>query len=138
DVSHVFFMDADMQFPPDALLRLVERDKDVIGGTYFARTENPIPHSYKFHHEDGEDGSCPLGWEHEDGVGRWYIPVASQFARFLKRHKRYADLPGAVVLPPTKDTLIKADALGTGCMLVKRGVLEAVGYPWFKCHEGTA
>jgi glycosyltransferase involved in cell wall biosynthesis len=139
DVTHLFFMDADMQFPTDAMFRLVQRDKDVIGGTYFARTENPVPHIYKFHHEDGEDGTCPLGWPHSGGEwGKWYLPQAKQFARFMKRHKKYAKLESPIVLPPTADTLIEADALGTGCMLIKREVLETVGSPWFKCHDGSA
>lgn len=134
EMTHLFFMDADMQFPSDALLRLVERDVDVIGGTYFARTESPHPHTYKFHHEDTDEG-CPLGWTENHDRGRYYQPLVKQFAKYLKRHKKFADLAGAIVLPDSKDAVVKADALGTGCMLIKRGVLEAVGYPWFRCHD---
>jgi glycosyltransferase involved in cell wall biosynthesis len=139
EVTHLFFMDADMQFPTDALFRLVQRDKDIIGGTYFARTENPVPHIYSFHHEDEPDGTCPKGYPHGVGeTGRWYMPLAERFSRFLKRHKKYGKLEAPVVFPPTPDSLVKADALGTGCMLIKREVLESVGYPWFKCHDGSA
>lgn len=136
DVTHVFFMDVDMQFHPETIARLLERDKPVIGGTYFQRTMTPTPHIYQFHHED-IDGVCPLGKEHEEEQGRWYRPLAKEFASFFKRHPEYEEMPGATVLPMTPDTLVEADALGTGCMLIKREVLEAVGYPWFKCHEGT-
>lgn len=139
DVTHLFFLDADMVVHPDTVLRLAQRDKDVIGGTYFARTESPVPHIYKFHHEDNADGSCPHEMKHEEGVGgRWYAPFHKQFARYLKRHKKFAEYPGCTLLPDTKDALVRADALGTGCMLIKREVLEAVGHPWFKCHEMTA
>jgi hypothetical protein len=139
DVTHLFFMDADMIFHPDTALRLVQRDKDVIGGTYFARTEDSVPHIYRFHHEDNDDGSCPFNMVHEEGIGgRWYLPVHLEFARFMKRHKRYAKLPAVTLFPDTKDTLVKADALGSGCMMVKREVLERVGFPWFKCHDMTA
>lgn len=139
DVTHLFFMDADMTFHPDTLLRLVRRDVDVISGTYFARTESPIPHIYKFHHEDGVDGTCPLEWDHQFGEGgRWYAPMHKQFARYLKRHKRFSRYPGCTLLPDTKDAVVEADALGTGCMLIKRGVLEAIPKPWFKCHEMTS
>lgn len=134
DVTHLFFMDVDMQFPTDALFRLIQRDKPVVAGTYFARTMTPTPHIYEFHHQD-EDGICPLGQVHEFEQGRWYRPYAKEFAAFMKRHTEYEELPGATVLPMTPDTLIEADALGTGCMLIKREVLEAVGYPWFKCHD---
>lgn len=135
EVTHLFFMDSDMQFHPDTLLRLVQRDKDVIGGTYFARNESPIPHIYHFDHQD-EDGICPAGMKHDFGdAGRWYRTVAGEFARYLKRHRKFARMPGVALLPDSKDALIRADALGTGCMLIKRDVLEAIGYPWFKCHE---
>ena len=138
DTTHLFFMDADMTFHPDTLLRLVERDKDVIGGTYFARTDSPVPHVYRFHHEDADDGTCPYGSLHDEGPGRWYAPLHSKFARYLKRHKRYDRFAGAAVLPDTKDALVRADALGTGCLLIKREVLEAISAPWFKCHENSA
>jgi len=35
--KYVFFMDADMTFPKDALIKLISRDKDLIGGLYFRR-----------------------------------------------------------------------------------------------------
>lgn len=137
DVTHLFFMDVDMQFHKDALYRLMERDKPVIGGTYFARTMTPTPHVYEFHHED-IDGVCPLGKIHTEDQGRWYRPMARELAAFMKRHPEYESEPACTVLPMTADTLVECDALGTGSMLIKREVLEAVGYPYFKRHETTA
>ncbi|PIU07240.1 MAG: hypothetical protein COT28_03845 [Methylobacterium sp. CG08_land_8_20_14_0_20_71_15] len=36
--DYVFFVDSDMTFPPDTLLRLLVREQDVIGATYSRRT----------------------------------------------------------------------------------------------------
>ncbi len=134
-----------MQFPRDALVRLIQEDKPVVAGTYFSRTSTPIPHAYHFHHKD-EAGICPLGWAHEDGTGTWYRPVVKEFAAFMKRHPEYEEeQPGVAVLPWTPDALLTVDALATGCMLIKREVLAAIAAahpedkrPWFKCHENTA
>lgn len=35
--SHVLFLDSDMVFPPDTLLRLLQRNKDIVGVTYSQR-----------------------------------------------------------------------------------------------------
>lgn len=39
--THVMFIDSDMKFPPDGINRLLDQDKDVIGGVYFRRQ---VPH----------------------------------------------------------------------------------------------
>ncbi len=147
-MTHLFFMDSDMQFPRDALVRLIQQDKPVIGGIYFARTTTPIPHAYHFHHRDNEDGTCPIGdgYQHAStDRGTWYRPVVKEFAAFMKRHPDYDEQPGIAVLPATPDALVPCDALATGCMLIKREVLEAIRdahpgdkRPWFKCHEDSA
>lgn len=134
EVTHLFMVDADMILPADALLRLVAQDKDVISGTYFARSTPPIPHLYEFHHQDNADGSCPLGREHTDkDFGRWYRPLAREFASFVKAHDDMEQL--VTVLPWTPDVLRPIDAAGAGCLLIKREVLEALAWPYFKCHE---
>jgi len=37
DADYVFFVDSDMWFPPDALVRLLKREKDIVGATYCKR-----------------------------------------------------------------------------------------------------
>ena len=39
--THLMFIDSDMKFPRDGINRLIEQEKDVIGGLYFRRQ---IPH----------------------------------------------------------------------------------------------
>ncbi len=36
-ISHILFVDTDMVFPPDALMRLLKHDKDIVGATYNKR-----------------------------------------------------------------------------------------------------
>lgn len=37
DASHILFLDSDMSFPPDTLIRLLQRNKDIVGITYCQR-----------------------------------------------------------------------------------------------------
>lgn len=41
--THLMFVDSDIQFPPDGINTLVERDKDIIGGLYFRRQAPHLP-----------------------------------------------------------------------------------------------
>lgn len=142
--THVFFMDSDMQFPAHALLRLIRDAKPVVGGTYFARGGKPTPHAYRFHHEDEPDGTCPLGKDHQGDGGKWYAPLARDFAAWLRRNPSQAEYEAAAVLPATPDALVKCDAIATGAMLIERRVLEAIRdahpgerRPWFRSHLDT-
>lgn len=45
--SHILFIDSDMTFPPDGLTKLLERDKDIVTGVYYARREPHFPVIYK-------------------------------------------------------------------------------------------
>lgn len=42
-VTHLMFIDSDMQFPKDGINRLMEQDKDVIAGLYFRRQPPHLP-----------------------------------------------------------------------------------------------
>jgi GT2 family glycosyltransferase len=41
--SHILFIDDDMAFPPNALIQLLERDKDIVGGLYLNRGYPHLP-----------------------------------------------------------------------------------------------
>lgn len=123
DATHLFFMDADMVFPARALARLIEDDKDVVGGTYFARTETPIPHAYNFDHND-EEGRT------------WYRSLAAEYIRWVKAHPEWKDATSAHVYAESADSLVRCDALATGCLLIKRAVIEAIAEPWFDFWPG--
>ena len=119
EATHLFFMDSDMVFPAQALNRLLARDKDIVGGCYMARTETPIPHIYRFKRED------------EDGL-IWYQAMTQELTAWIKTHPETASAPRAHVFSDSPDALVRADALGTGCMLIKRRVLEGIAEPRFE------
>lgn len=45
--DYLLFIDTDMAFPVDALNKLIEADKDIIGGLYYSRKAPNLPHVFK-------------------------------------------------------------------------------------------
>lgn len=129
DATHIFFMDADMVFPAAALERLLAADKPIVTGTYFARSETPIPHVYNFARTD------------DAGVD-YYTTLGREFAEWAKRVPQELDLGNAGIIGDPY--LVECEAAGAGCLLIRREVLEAVyeahsddAYPWFKLRAGS-
>jgi hypothetical protein len=127
--THLFFMDADMVFPEEALERLLSLDLDIVSGTYYARTDTPVPHAYRFNRQD-------------DGGVDWYTPVGAPLVEWLAAQPDQSELPNAAIVGEPYPILV--DAVGAGCLLIKREVLEAVyqansesHYPWFQILPGT-
>lgn len=55
DCTHIFFMDDDMIFPPDTLLKLIEHKKDIVSALYLNRG---FPHRPVFFDRAYENGYC--------------------------------------------------------------------------------
>lgn len=53
--SHIFFMDDDMIFPPDTLLKLIEHDKDIVTALYLLRS---FPHRPALFDKAYDNGRC--------------------------------------------------------------------------------
>ena len=51
--SHVFFVDHDMEFPPNLLPKLLSTDEDIIGGMYYYK-QMPLDPMLKYFKPDGE------------------------------------------------------------------------------------
>ena len=96
--THLFFMDSDMTFPENALSRLMQHDKDIVGGLY--TTKVPPFNTTAF--KGGVNGSKE---------------------------------PWTSFTPTLEDGLVELDGIGTGCLLIRREVLESMSWPWFWYEE---
>ncbi|MGE3463895.1 MAG: hypothetical protein AB7I04_18455 [Pseudomonadales bacterium] len=131
DATHLLMLDADMTFPADTLPRLLQLSEDlgahVVSGTYFARSDTPVPHVYMFDNE-------------RDGV-KYYRTLGPEFSAWLKAHPEHRDQGNESLFEPSP---VKCDAVGAGVLLMTREVLDAVeeahaeSYkPWFECAPGS-
>lgn len=71
--THVLWLDADMTFPPDAALRLLAHDRDVVAANYMTRTAHPRPTAARSRGTDGPPlpvySHGAMGLEDVDHVG---------------------------------------------------------------------
>ena len=72
DCTHVFFMDDDMAFPPDTLMRLLKHDLDVVTGLYLMRS---YPHFPCIFDEAFPDGKCKFAFLSPETKG--VIPIVN-------------------------------------------------------------
>ena len=97
-VDYLLFVDDDNPIPPDTLEKMIEDDKDIVVATILGR--NP-----------GKDGKYPLCafYSTEIDVDGGKLKLYHNITKFRD-----------------KGDLHQVDAGGTGCMLIKRKVLEAM------------
>ena len=88
--SHILFLDDDMAFGPDALMRLIRHDKDIISGLYLNRNH---PHSpVIFDYASLEEGMCsrrPLregesGLIEVEAAGFGFLLVKTDIFKFME------------------------------------------------------
>ena len=63
--THVLMLDLDMAYPPNTLSKLLEADKDIVGGFYLRRHQPPIPFYFK---DTGVRYQVQPTWPTEIGV----------------------------------------------------------------------
>jgi GT2 family glycosyltransferase len=122
----LFFMDSDMLFPARALRHLLkrfERDHkphvDIVGGAYFQRFE---PHELIAYQHVG--GELP------------YRPLTPEWIEYVRSHRDSLPLDGRFTGRIIgSDGLMEVDGIGTGCLLIRRKVFEAMAEPWFSYRD---
>jgi hypothetical protein len=121
----LLMLDSDMKHPTDIALRLIGHRVPVVGGLYFHRgTHEPLVFTEGEVHED-EYGRDILTWEF----------MKDEVYSFLAT----SGLPNkddSFSLSAPGNPLLECDAIGTGCMLIHRSVLEAMTPPWFEYVSG--
>jgi glycosyltransferase involved in cell wall biosynthesis len=98
EFDYLLFVDDDNPIPPDTLLRMLEDDKDVVTAPILGR--NPD--------KDGKYNLCVF-----------YSKTQKVDGKPLKLYFPIDELKG-------EEYLHKVEATGTGCLLIKRKVLEAM------------
>jgi hypothetical protein len=66
DATHCLFLDDDMAFKPDLLVKLLKHDLDIVGGLYLMRN---YPHLPIMFDESYEDGRCRFKFLHPNDKG---------------------------------------------------------------------
>lgn len=80
--DYVFFVDSDVQFPPDTLQRLLEHDKDIVGALYF-RTYHPYEPNLTEKRKIGKQTLLlvPKEWDREKLFKCWSIGTGTMLIK---------------------------------------------------------
>jgi hypothetical protein len=100
DCTHLFFIDSDISFPPDAILKMLDFDKDVTGCAY--PKKNIIPERLLT--------SLQLETESKEKLD-------SRLLDFVFNRRGGVDMK-------EEGEFVKVDHTGTGFMLIQRGIIE--------------
>jgi len=116
--DHLWFVDYDMAWHPDSLLRLWERDLDIVAALTWT---NDVPPN-------------PTIWDEErelDGL-YYYMPQIVETLEWMAQHEHKFNSNDPVVLPQTETDLREVPVTGAAFLLVKRHVFKAIEPPWFE------
>lgn len=122
----LLMLDSDMEHPADCGIRLLSHRQPVVGALYFHRgTHEPLVFKGKDYYPD-EYGREVLMWDFMKDTVYEYLAQAGLPLR-----------DGAFTLSAPGNPLLECDAVGTGCMIIHRSVLETMKPPWFEYRDGT-
>ena len=112
EYDYIMWIDSDIIFTPADLFKLIDMDKDVSSGLYkmqdglcFATKEHSIPDNYYI-----------------DNIG--LVGEVDKKFSFLTEKDLH-----------DRKNIFKVDYTGMGWMLIRKGVIESLKYPWF--HSTT-
>ncbi len=109
DYDYLMWMDSDMDFSIQNFIDLLEMDKDLCTGWYYQANELPAVGYFKKSFNKITDKALPFEVHDRDNIYTF-----SNAVEIVER-----------------DTPYIVDWAGMGWMLMKRGVMELVKYPWF-------
>lgn len=109
DYDYLLWVDSDILFNRDSFERLLEADKDVVSGWYMDKDLNPAFGFTKTQKSEYKEKTLPLPLYDKDHLYSFHND---------------SDVEG-------KTQLYKIDWVGMGWILIKKGVMEQIKYPWF-------
>jgi len=119
--DHLWQVDYDMVWHPKSLLRLWERELDIVAALTWTNDVPPNPTIWD--NETEIDGLCYYQAQLEETLN-WLLECEHQFTS-----------NDPVVLPQTETDLREVPVTGAAFLLVKRHVFEAIEPPWFEGDE---
>lgn len=114
DPEWLLFLDSDVIPPLDVFHRLRRHDHPIVSGLYFVDGEFVHPAMWVLN-EDESPSSVDFD---DDG------------------NMLYGDTHSPSSVPIGENGLVTVDAVGLGCLLVHRSVIDDLERPWFKWTEG--
>jgi len=102
EYDKMLWMDSDQVFTVDDVKKIISHDVDVVTGI------------------------VPIGMENRTCIGRWSTPEEME-----KGQVCYYSLSGLQELA-NGDGLVPIEFSGFGFICMKQGVMERIGYPWFR------
>jgi len=116
--DRLWMVDDDMIWHPESIIRLYERDLDIVAALTWTNAAPP----------------CPTVWKDEREVDGtyFYTPAAFETLRWLIEHEHNFNSNDPIVLPPSDDDLVEVDATGGAFLMIKRHVCEEMEDPWFQ------
>jgi len=118
EMDALFFIDSDEVFVPETALHLYNLDLPIVSGLVFMKMEPHPPCIYR---------RLP------DGVNN--MALAPELQEWFKESNITPDMVGNPVILdlPEEIGVREVDECGSGAMMIKREVLEAIEPPWFEC-----
>lgn len=125
DCTHLLMLETDIYALPQSPIKLLTRDKDIVGGLYFHRGEHwPIAMV--------ESGKYINEWNHEVAM---YKPMRKEVYGWIIENK----------IPMVDDAwvidgeggLLEVDIVGMGLTLIKREVFNKMPGPWYEDWESA-
>ena len=105
DYDYIMWLDSDMVFKPEHFAKLLRVNQDIVSGLYLM--------------DGGKQYATVQNWDYEH-FGKHF---SFEFLTPDIVNKYQEDYP---------NTLLDVEYTGFGFILIKKGVFEEIGYPWFR------
>ena len=112
--GHILMIDSDETFCPQTALHLLDLDLPVVSGIVFNRSYPHFPCVYR-----------------RDPNSEQSITLADQYKEWLRVNSVVAGPRPEILDMPREGSIFEIDEAGTGCLLVRRDVIEAIEPPRF-------
>lgn len=118
--------DSDATWHPDAIQRMMERNLPVVTGVIFKRQVPTLP-------TIGKHVSIGPAGEHFYNFSETINRIMQRTEIETREGNLKEDSQNELLFPRRPDDLQEIDGAGAHMMLIRRDVIEKIGYPWFEC-----